>query len=173
MCMPDGRLGLIDYGQVKKLDLATRAKVARMIVALAEDDEDKIVRSTIDLGYRTKNMRPDCIADWSRFSFDRLTPDVVDKYGGLAVFQEKIEKADPLVHLPNDLVMTFRLLCLMRINAISLGYGNSKYGRSATMIKDIAIDYLKSVGEPIDPPPLPEGVKLGERYFNENRKKVE
>jgi aarF domain-containing kinase len=34
----DGRLGLVDYGQVKKLDPHAKAKYARLVLALAEDD---------------------------------------------------------------------------------------------------------------------------------------
>ena len=41
---PDGRLGLIDYGQVKHLDVPTRVNYAKTIVALAREDRPEVVR---------------------------------------------------------------------------------------------------------------------------------
>lgn len=37
--MPDGRLGLIDYGQLKKMDLKHRLIYAKFIIALADNNE--------------------------------------------------------------------------------------------------------------------------------------
>lgn len=37
---PDGRLGLIDYGQIKVLGRRQRRTLARLIIALADGDED-------------------------------------------------------------------------------------------------------------------------------------
>ena len=38
LLMSDGRLGLIDYGQVKELDVDTRISLAHLFIALAKDD---------------------------------------------------------------------------------------------------------------------------------------
>ncbi|CAN0548578.1 unnamed protein product, partial [Ectocarpus sp. 8 AP-2014] len=53
---PDGKLGLIDYGQVKHMALEERVKLAKLIVALDEDDREGVVRAYIDMGIRTKRM---------------------------------------------------------------------------------------------------------------------
>lgn len=45
LVMPDGKLGLIDFGQVKVLDDDIRLAFARLVKALANDDEDGIVQS--------------------------------------------------------------------------------------------------------------------------------
>lgn len=37
---PDGRLGLIDYGQIKVLGRRQRRTLAKLIIALADGDED-------------------------------------------------------------------------------------------------------------------------------------
>ena len=52
--MPDGRLGLLDYGQTKHISEDARRGLARLIVALDEDRRDEIVQIMIDHGARTK-----------------------------------------------------------------------------------------------------------------------
>ncbi len=48
LLLPDGRLGLIDYGQVKKIELKTRISYAKLIIALARDDKEEVVRVNFD-----------------------------------------------------------------------------------------------------------------------------
>eukprot|EP01126_Amoeba_proteus_P002666 TRINITY_DN10842_c0_g1_i2.p1 TRINITY_DN10842_c0_g1~~TRINITY_DN10842_c0_g1_i2.p1 ORF type:complete len:500 (-),score=80.46 TRINITY_DN10842_c0_g1_i2:1171-2670(-) len=43
LLMEDGRLGLIDYGQVKSLGEKTRIQYAKLILAIARDDEEKMI----------------------------------------------------------------------------------------------------------------------------------
>merc|ERR1712224_628296 len=38
--MPDGRLGLIDYGAVMRLSVEQRTALARLLVAIADEDDD-------------------------------------------------------------------------------------------------------------------------------------
>lgn len=38
--MPNGRIGLIDYGQIKSLKQAQRKSMARMIIALADGKKE-------------------------------------------------------------------------------------------------------------------------------------
>lgn len=45
LLLPDGRLGLIDYGQVKRLTLPQRISYAKLICRLAREDREAIVRS--------------------------------------------------------------------------------------------------------------------------------
>ena len=70
MC-PDGRLGLIDYGQVKHLSDAARLGLARMVVALAHDDRDSTVKEAVVIGFRTEHMDPDVIFRQAQVWFDR------------------------------------------------------------------------------------------------------
>ncbi|GLD92079.1 hypothetical protein PINS_up000612 [Pythium insidiosum] len=59
LLMDDGRLGLIDYGQVKYLSKEHRVHLAKLIVALAEGTTDDIVRvMTQDMGIRTEKNDP-------------------------------------------------------------------------------------------------------------------
>ena len=50
MLLPDGRLGLIDFGQAKELSAAQRAVVARTVVAVASGDEQAMLDNYDDYG---------------------------------------------------------------------------------------------------------------------------
>ncbi len=92
--MPDGRLGLIDYGQVKALPLdkrsfvfwlflITRILLARMIVALADNNKDEIVRVYLEvarvthlmimlqMGIRTARNDPYVLEKLATIAYDR------------------------------------------------------------------------------------------------------
>jgi aarF domain-containing kinase len=59
MLLPDGRLGLIDYGQVKHIDLATRMSYARLVIALDEQHQEEVFRIVQqELGCRSKYNNP-------------------------------------------------------------------------------------------------------------------
>ena len=52
LVLPDGRLGLIDYGMVGRLSAAERAAVARVVRGLHARDAAAVVREYSDAGYR-------------------------------------------------------------------------------------------------------------------------
>ena len=55
---PDGRLGLIDYGQVKKLPAEKRLKLARLYKAIWERDSEAIIAGQLDMELKTQKMDP-------------------------------------------------------------------------------------------------------------------
>ena len=52
--MGGDHLELIDFGQVKHLNLEQRLRFAHMIVALNVDDRKRVVQALLDMGHRTK-----------------------------------------------------------------------------------------------------------------------
>lgn len=50
--MNDGRLGLIDYGQVKVLTDKQRVDFANLILYLANNDEEKVREQWINVGFK-------------------------------------------------------------------------------------------------------------------------
>ena len=127
--MPDGRLGLIDYGQVKHISSETRKIYARLIKALAEDNREEIIRVFCqEMQYRTKNMNPEILYKMACFWNDRDTPDIT---GGLNVqqFFESCERADPVQHISEDFVMAGRVAVLLRAvgNAFQLNLRVSEH----------------------------------------------
>jgi aarF domain-containing kinase len=92
---PDGRLGLIDYGQVKHMTGAQRRKLARLIVALKHGHKEdvrvvckmqlvswlmimaQVVKAYTDLGFRTKYMNPDVLYAHANVFFNLDDPETL------------------------------------------------------------------------------------------------
>ena len=47
--MPDSKIGLIDFGVVGRLNRKTQTAIANMMVALAEEDYDRLAYLYVDL----------------------------------------------------------------------------------------------------------------------------
>lgn len=71
LLLDDGRLGLIDYGQVKHISKEHRLNLAKLIVALADGTRDDIIRVlTQDMGIRTVNSNPYYLEKQARLMID-------------------------------------------------------------------------------------------------------
>lgn len=114
LLLDDGRLGLIDYGQVKHMTLDERIKLARLIVSLAENKEDEILRIfTKDLGTKTKKMRKDILLEYARFFYDYDTPE--SRHGhNVHNYLDYLGKQDPLMEVGEDYVVASRVSILLR-----------------------------------------------------------
>jgi len=116
----DGKVALIDYGQVKKWSDETRIGFAKMILAIAADDKQEITDVQYELGLRTKYMNPDVIYRLTCFYFDRDTPEIT---GGLNIHQlmTELESQDPMQQMIEEFVMAGR--CCMMVRSIALAFG--------------------------------------------------
>merc|ERR1711937_33012 len=56
LLLPDGRIGLIDFGQVKRISLQVRKQLARLFLAVLHRDNQGIVEILKELGVRSKKM---------------------------------------------------------------------------------------------------------------------
>jgi len=113
------QLGLIDYGQVKKISEQTRLLFARLIIALDEDNKEKIVELMKEAGMKTKNMDPEVIYLYAKVNYDTINDEIL---GGkhVQLFMEDLEARDPIVQLPTELLMASRCSILLRGLAIAL-----------------------------------------------------
>ena len=119
LLLNDGRLGLIDYGQVKRLSLSERVKYAKLILALARDDREEIVRLYFDeLGTKTKYRKADTAYRAACFWSDRDTPDILGNHN-IATFIDSLEAEDPMIQLPEAYIMASRVSVMLR------GMGNA------------------------------------------------
>jgi aarF domain-containing kinase len=144
LLMPDGRLGLVDYGQVKSVPLDFRLKYAKLIVALADGKNDEAVRiATEEIGLRTKRNDPEVLWRVLAMQHDRDTMDVT---GGrnLQLFMEWAEAQDPMVYVPPDLVFPGRVTLMLRGlgNAFRLQLSVAKLWRAqaAALLREHGID---------------------------------
>lgn len=83
--MNDGRLGLIDYGMVGRLDNEEREWIASTVVAFSNHDKEAVIRNYLDSGYRASwingpDHHPDVIHRFASFHLDRvdLSPIPID-----------------------------------------------------------------------------------------------
>mmetsp|Transcript_9192 Transcript_9192/g.27672 ORF Transcript_9192/g.27672 Transcript_9192/m.27672 type:complete len:530 (-) Transcript_9192:75-1664(-) len=115
---PDGRLGLIDYGQVKHLSLEARLLYAQLMEALRRDDREEIVRLFAKMGFVSQKMDPECLYRRACFFHDRDSEDVT---GGknVQLFMEEVNKLDPVVSQSGEFILVGRMNFLMR------GMGNA------------------------------------------------
>ena len=100
--MPDGSLGLIDYGQTKTISKEERLGIARVILALGEkSSEQEIANRMRELGFQTKFEKDDILAKFAALFFDS---DSDGKLAGCATPQlyfAKLIEEDPLLNVPD------------------------------------------------------------------------
>lgn len=145
LLMPDGRLGLIDYGQVKRMTVSDRIMYAKLIIALSRDDRDEVVRiAREESGFSTKFSNNDVTFRSMAFFHCRDTEDVL---GGLNVseFMEWMEKEDPVQNINDEFVMVGRVSLLLRglANAFGIKVRISDYWcvEADKFLKSQGIDY--------------------------------
>lgn len=112
MLLEDGRIGLIDFGQVKTLSHWHRIMLSRMFLALARNDKPAVVELAKAVGFRTRNMNDDVIYKIMGVVFDRDDRDVT---GGLNIqeYVQNLMAEDPWDEVPDDfvLVRTYSASC--------------------------------------------------------------
>lgn len=107
------QLGLIDYGQVKKLPDNIRLLFCKLIIALADDNRQDIIRLMKEAGYKSKYMDEDNIYLYAKVGYDEDNEELT---GGkhIQLFMEELENKDPIKQLPKDLLMVSRASILLR-----------------------------------------------------------
>ena len=118
LLMPDGRLGLIDYGQVKRVPEHVRVAYAKLTLAILAEDKDEIARLCQSdppegFGGKSRYADKDVAYRLAMFWNDRDTPDVTMGLN-LQEFIDEMEARDPVVRAPADMVMIARVSILLR-----------------------------------------------------------
>ncbi len=107
--LPDNRIGLIDFGMVGRLNRKTQSAIANMLLALAEEDYDRLAYSYIDLAPFTEQSDVDVFA--------RQLRDLIAPYFGLTMKHMNVGRllldstgvaARQGLVLPADLVLFFK-----------------------------------------------------------------
>lgn len=145
LLMEDGRLGLIDYGQVKRMKVADRITYAKMIISLSRNDQAEVVRlARDDTGFRTKNRNNDVTYRSLAFFHCRDSDDILQGMN-VSEFMEWMEKTDPVEQINDEFVMVGRVSLLLRgmANAFGMKVRISDYWRdeAETFLKSRGIEY--------------------------------
>ena len=107
--LPNNRIGLIDFGVVGRLNRATQAAIANMLVALAAEDYDRLAFEYIDLAPYTDHVDSDLFA--------RDLRDLIAPYYGLTMKHVNVGRlllesteiaARYELILPSELIMFFK-----------------------------------------------------------------
>lgn len=107
------QLGLIDYGQVKKLSKEKRHLFSKIIIALDDDNREDIIRLMKEAGFKSEKMDPEVIYLYAKVGYDQ---DNLKLTNGkhIQLFMEELQQRDPIIELPKDFIMIGRASLILR-----------------------------------------------------------
>ncbi|GBG29761.1 Atypical kinase COQ8B, mitochondrial [Hondaea fermentalgiana] len=120
LLLKDGRLGLIDLGQCKRLPKDFQRTYAQLIIALDNGEKEKVVSLMQQMGNTSKYGNVDVQYRLAQFWHDRSDKEVFQGKN-LQEFLEFCESEDPVVGMGDHLVMPSRVSVLLR--GISNAFG--------------------------------------------------
>eukprot|EP00943_MAST-04B_sp_MAST-4B-sp1_P007507 g7507.t1 len=122
LLLENGSIGLIDYGQVKRLDTEMRLKIAKMIIALANGDKKEVVRVMAEEHeLKTKNMDPEVLYKLAEISWNRDDKEITEGKN-IQLYLEYLGKRDPVIENNDELIMASRMCIMLRAMSIALRY---------------------------------------------------
>jgi predicted unusual protein kinase regulating ubiquinone biosynthesis (AarF/ABC1/UbiB family) len=114
--IPSEKLGLIDFGQCKRLTSQEQLAVAKLILSVANNESDIAIANNFrEMGVKTKEDSTEFLANFSRLMFGSLTLDHMDHK-----WHMNLHKMDQMLYFPKELSMVYRTSLLLRGLAISL-----------------------------------------------------
>ena len=110
IAMDDGRVGLIDYGQCKRLDDGPRRAIAELMVKVAEDAPPAEVAAAFRrVGVLTEHGGDEFLAKLARLMFGRISGEMLERE-----WHKQLHKSDRVTHFPPDLLMVHRVALILR-----------------------------------------------------------
>lgn len=114
--MKNPKIGLIDYGQVKRLNVEERVKVARLILSIADNESDESIANNFrNLGILTKKNSTRFLAEFGKLMFGSFEAKHLDHN-----WHRELHEEDRVLYFPNELSMVYRTALLLRGLAMSL-----------------------------------------------------
>lgn len=160
LMMRDGRLGLIDYGACMRLTQQQRLSIARLFVAIANEDDDAVPPAFWQCGFKSKRMDRRLALLLAHVSFNRgpYPADMIRLAGKVGLPKNPsvmdIEayvrrgQIDEIVEFPGHLVLLQR--CCMVLSGVAMELGAGRLS-SAGMLKPQALKLLKPKPQPTSP----------------------
>jgi len=145
LLLPDGRIGLIDYGATKRLSENERISACVMFCALQRKDKDKLWQMAKMAGYRSKHMDPDVYYKLVQFGYDTWGNEVT---GGKNIqqFMDDLKEQDPYYETPDNFV----LASFMSVRLRSLTLGMNHPVKCSNYWGEIAEAELNRLGLPYE-----------------------
>lgn len=120
LLLRDGRIGLIDYGQIKVLPIEDRIELAKMLLYLQKGQQDKVVEIVRRMGFETEKNSELVLFKTVQVAFDSDDPKYFElpdpnvKPRNIQEYMEELNKLDPTKKIPEQYVMSVRLAVLLR-----------------------------------------------------------
>ena len=126
---------------MKALSKEDRLLMCKIIVALADEKKEEVIRLMKEAGYKSQNMNNDVIYLYAKVSYDEDNDELT---GGkhIQLFMEDIQAKDPIEALPKDFIMVGRISVMLR----GLGHALHQPRSVAKAWKPIAESVLKKEG---------------------------
>ena len=142
--MEEGKpqLGLIDYGQVKRLTNEERLLFCKLIISLADENKDGVVKALKEAGYKSQRMDEDIMYTYARVAYDEDN-ETLTEGKHIQLFMEELHDRDPVETLPQQYIMASRVSILLR----GLGHAVHQSRSVAKEWRPIAEKALQDAGE--------------------------
>jgi len=116
MELTNGKIGLIDYGQTKRLSKQESLSIARVVSELGKlsVDETKVAIAMRELGFKTKFDKDSVLTKYARLFFDSDDEAKAEGCATPQLYLLKLSTMDPLVIVPDAAVFTARMSFLFR-----------------------------------------------------------
>ncbi len=121
LLLPDGRLGLIDFGQTKRITAEHRKNLSKLILALAREDKEEACRMMDLMGFKTEKGDPYVVWKSAQIFFDKDDLSVTEGLN-IQLFVEKLDSIDKVVKTGDDYVLAGRAAMLLRGLGTLLNY---------------------------------------------------
>jgi aarF domain-containing kinase len=141
LMMDDGRIGMVDYGQVKVLSREQRLLLAKLVLALANNDQEGVIETYKETGYKSMYGKGEVMYQLARVTIDQDGRNIT---GGLNLqqFVDQLYASDPWVKAVDWMIMPVRMSLLLRGVGLMLGHPVSV----CTQWKPIAEKALRDAG---------------------------
>ncbi|CAB9510773.1 aarF domain-containing protein kinase 1 [Seminavis robusta] len=145
LLLPDGRIGLIDYGATKRLTRNERLSACLLFAAIHRNDEEVLFDMSMTGGYKSKYGNKEVLMKLIQFGYNSWGKEVT---GGknLQQFVDELKEKDPWTDVPDNFVMAQ----FMSIRLRSLALGMNHPVRCADWWGPMAEEVLKKEGLPYE-----------------------
>ena len=120
LLLKDNRIGLIDYGQVKRLTNEDRKDLSKLILLLCDKKEKEVIDLVKQMGFTTEKNNDQVLYETVVMGFDS---DELAFKAGMSIhqFMEEMNRRDKTKTIPEQYVMVVRVSMLLRGIATLLG----------------------------------------------------
>ena len=114
--LTNGKIGLIDYGQTKRISLQESLAMAKVVAALGQDSVDaaQVATAMRECGFVTKWDKDDVLVQYAKLFFDSDDDAKVHGCATPQLYLMKLSSLDPLLRVPDAAIFTARASYLFR-----------------------------------------------------------